>query len=125
MVLFISCCVETPQKIGRVERKHQHILNVSRALFFQSKLPPSIWSYFILHVVFLINRVLTPIVYHKSPYHILHNKAPALTLYKVFGCLCNTPFSQHKNFFKKNSMHQSKHVNRASHILKHLMLMNK
>jgi len=38
---------------------------------------------------------------------------------------CNTPFSQHKNFFKKNSMHQSKHINRASHILKHLLLMIK
>ena len=38
---------------------------------------------------------------------------------------CNTPFSQNKNFFKKDSMHQSEHVNRASHILKHLMLMIK
>ena len=30
-------------------------------------------------------------------------------------CLCNTPFSQHKNFFKKIVMYQSKHINRASH----------
>ena len=48
--------VETCQQNGRVERKRQHILNVGKALLFQSKLPPSFWSYVILHVVFFINR---------------------------------------------------------------------
>jgi len=66
-------CVETPQQTGRVERKHQHILNFGRALLFQSKLPPAFWSYAILHVVFLINRVPTPILNNQSPYFILYD----------------------------------------------------
>jgi hypothetical protein len=81
-------CVETPQQNGRVERKHQHILNVGRALLFQSKLPPSFWSYAILHAVFLINRVPTPLLHNTSPYFTLYNQLPDLNLFKVFGCLC-------------------------------------
>jgi hypothetical protein len=87
-IIHHTSCVETLQQNGRVERKHQHILNVGRALLFQSKLPKHFWSYALLHATFLINRVSTPLLQNKSPYKVLHNHVPDLSQFKVFGSLC-------------------------------------
>ncbi|GAU46782.1 hypothetical protein TSUD_351810 [Trifolium subterraneum] len=83
-----TSCVETPQQNGRVERKHQHLLNVGRSLLFQSKLPKKFWSYAVSHATYIINRVCTPLLQNKSPYHLLYNKPPDLEQLKVFGSLC-------------------------------------
>ncbi|KAK2459095.1 putative mitochondrial protein [Trifolium repens] len=87
-IIHHRSCVENPQQNGRVERKHQHILNVGRALLFQSKLPKVFWSYAVSHAVFLINRVTTSLLDNKSPHQLLYDSIPDISLYKVFGCLC-------------------------------------
>lgn len=83
-----TSCVETPQQNGRVERKHQHILNVARALLFQSKLPKQFWSYSVLHAVYIINRIPTPLLQNKSPYFLRFGNNCDFNDFKVFGCLC-------------------------------------
>jgi hypothetical protein len=87
-IIHQKSCVETPQQNERVERKHQHLLNVGRALLFQSKLPKCFWSYAVLYATFLINRVPTPLLNDQSPYHMLHGSIPDASLFKVFGSLC-------------------------------------
>jgi len=79
-IIHQTTCVETPQQNYMVECKHQHILNVTRCLMFQSNLPKIFWSYAIMHVVHLINRVPSPVISNKCPYEKLYTIAPDISV---------------------------------------------
>ncbi|KAI5416724.1 hypothetical protein KIW84_041663 [Lathyrus oleraceus] len=86
-IIHHRSCVETPQQNGIVERKHQHILNVARALSFHSHLPHNLWHLSIQQAIHIINRLPTPLLNNLTPYQMLHSTPPILNHLKVFGCL--------------------------------------
>ncbi|CAL1361098.1 unnamed protein product [Linum trigynum] len=87
-ILHEQSCAETPQQNSKVERKHQHILSLARALKFQSNLPPAFWAVCVRHSVYLINKVPTIVLGNLTPYEKLYKQKPDLSDLKVFGCLC-------------------------------------
>ena len=76
-ILHQRSYVETPQQNGIVERKHQHILNVTQAIMFQSNLPKHFWNFTVSYVVFLINRLPSKLLQYKFlSTQFLHYKLP-------------------------------------------------
>lgn len=98
-IIHQRSCAYTPQQNAIVERKHQHILNVARAIRFQASFPLEFWGQCVMHAVFLINRLPSPVIELATPYYRLYGKNPDLLSLKVFGCLCyasNLSHSRHK-----------------------------
>ena len=87
-IVHQTTCVETPQDNGIVERKHQHLLNVTRSLLFQSNLPSIFWSYVLVHFAVLVNCMPTSFLHNKTPYENLYGTTYDIDSLKVFGCLC-------------------------------------
>ncbi|OMO54213.1 Integrase, catalytic core [Corchorus capsularis] len=104
-IIHQTTCVKTPQQNSVVKRKHQHILNVARALRFQSQLPIQFWGECVIHSVHLINRMPTLVLHNISHYEALHSFAPVLDSIKVFGCLAFASNHVHiKNKFDSRSI---------------------
>ncbi|XP_063941175.1 uncharacterized protein LOC135149402 [Daucus carota subsp. sativus] len=86
-IVHQTSCPYRPQQNSRVERKHRHILELSRALRFQSGLPLMYWGDCVMSAVYIMNRLPTAALNHKVPYELLFKEAVDYTEFRVFGCL--------------------------------------
>jgi histone deacetylase 1/2 len=57
-------------------------------LLHTAKLPSQFWSYACLTAAYLINRMPTPVLLHKSPFELLFGSSPELNHLRIFGCAC-------------------------------------
>lgn len=82
-------CPHTPQQNGLAERKHRHITELGLTMMFQSKTPQQYWVEAFYTASFLSNLLPSSALKDKrSPYQLLHDKAPDYSALRSFGCSC-------------------------------------
>lgn len=82
-----TSCPHTPQQNDVVERKHQHLLEIARALRFEAGLPVKFWGECINTTTYILKRLPSKAIKNKTPYEVLFEKEPCYDHMRVFGCL--------------------------------------
>jgi len=91
---------DRPQQNGRVERKHKHILKISKALRFQARLPLYFWGDCVLAAMHIINRLPSSVLQNKTPFEVLLKDSPSYDNLRIFNSLAmaNNPFRSDDKF---------------------------
>ena len=88
-IIHQSSCPHTPQQNGVAECKMHHLLEVTRALKFDMRVPKSYWSEAVLTTYHIINCMPSTILSGQIPYTVLSPGTPLFHLPpKIFGCVC-------------------------------------
>ncbi|XP_019235872.1 PREDICTED: uncharacterized protein LOC109216195 [Nicotiana attenuata] len=87
-IVHQTTCAYTPQQNRVAERKHRHLLEVTRAMRFQDHIPIKFWGHCVITAAYLINRLPSSVLKGYSPYELLYKRSPQLGHIRTLGCLC-------------------------------------
>ena len=77
-----------PQQNGVFERKNRTVMEMSRCILFEKKLPRFLWAEAVNTLVYLLNRLQTKSVQSKTSLEAWSSVQPTTKHLKVFGSLC-------------------------------------
>ena len=90
-------CPGTFQQNSRVERKLHHILDIVCALLLSAKVSGPFWGEVALHVVHVIDRILSPVIQNQTPYERLFRSPPDYHYLHSFGSACFVLLQPHEH----------------------------
>ncbi|PKU64398.1 Retrovirus-related Pol polyprotein from transposon TNT 1-94 [Dendrobium catenatum] len=81
-------CPYTPEQNDLNERKHRHLLGLTRMLLHAAHLPNPFRAEAISTANYLINRLPSSAISNQTPYSRLHGQLVTYTHLRTFRCLC-------------------------------------
>ena len=86
-----TTCPNTPQQNGVAERKNRTLLEITRPLMFESRVPASYWPEAHATATYLTNRLPTKALHFQTPLDTLKTHHEVSSLHslppRVFGCV--------------------------------------
>ncbi|GJW82415.1 retrovirus-related pol polyprotein from transposon TNT 1-94 [Tanacetum coccineum] len=76
----------TPQQNGVAKRRNKKLIEATRTMLANSKLPTTFWAEAVSTACYVKNRVLVVKPYNKTPYELFRGLKPALSFMRPFGC---------------------------------------
>ncbi|GJX80722.1 putative ribonuclease H-like domain-containing protein [Tanacetum coccineum] len=76
----------TPQQNGVAERRNRTLIEATRTMLADSKLPTTFWAEAVSTACYVQNRVLVVKPHNKTPYELFHGRTPTLSFMRPFGC---------------------------------------
>nr|GEX70498.1 putative ribonuclease H-like domain-containing protein [Tanacetum cinerariifolium] len=77
---------KTPQQNEIAERKNKTLIEASRTMLADSKLPTMFWTEAVRTACYVLNRVSITSLHNKTPYALLTGNIPSISHFKPFGC---------------------------------------
>ncbi|GKB61394.1 putative ribonuclease H-like domain-containing protein [Tanacetum coccineum] len=76
----------TPQQNGVAERKNRTLIEATRTMLADSKLPTTFWAEVVNTTCYVQNRVLIIKPHNKTLYELLNGRPPTISFMRPFGC---------------------------------------
>src|SRR3954471_18438929 len=89
-------CPHTHQQNGTAERKHRHLLEVTRSLLLFACVLKSYWAEAVLTATLLINVTPSSVIGDVSPYSRMHGVPFDYSSLRTFGCVCFVLLPNHE-----------------------------
>nr|GEU43220.1 ribonuclease H-like domain-containing protein [Tanacetum cinerariifolium] len=77
----------TYQQNGVAERRNMTLIEASRTMLADTKLPTILWAEAVNTACYVQNRVLVVKPHNKASYELFHDRTPTLSFMRPFGCL--------------------------------------
>nr|GEV02942.1 hypothetical protein [Tanacetum cinerariifolium] len=75
----------TPQQNGVAERKNKTLIEATKTMLVDSKLPTTFWAKAVNTACYVLNRALVIKPHNKTPYELIHERPPPIDFMKPFG----------------------------------------